>query len=111
MVKKLNGKWRICIDFIDLNKTCPKDSFHLPRIDQLVDTTARHELLTFMDAYSRYNQIQMYPPNRKNTSFITNKDMYCYNVMPFRLNMQEQHIKCWSIKCFIARLEEIWRSA
>ena len=59
MVKKPNGKWRICIDFTNLNKVCPKDSFPLPRIDQLVDATAGYELLTFMDAYSGYNQFQM----------------------------------------------------
>ena len=55
MVKKSNGKWRMCVDFIDLNKACPKDSFLLPRIDQLVDSIARHKLLSFMDAFSRYN--------------------------------------------------------
>ena len=49
----------MCIDFTDLNKACPKDSFPLPRIDQLVDSTARHKLLTFMDAFSGYNQIKM----------------------------------------------------
>ena len=59
MVKKGNRKWRICIDYMDLNKACPKDSFSLPRIDQLVDATAKHELLSFMDAYSGYNQILM----------------------------------------------------
>ena len=52
LVKKANGKWRMCMDFIDLNKVCPKDSFPLPRIDQLVDSTAGHKLLTFMDAFS-----------------------------------------------------------
>ena len=55
MVKKSNGKWRMCVDFIDLNKACPKDSFLLPRIDQLADSIARHKLLSFMDAFSRYN--------------------------------------------------------
>ena len=55
LVKKANGKWRMCMDFTDLNKTCPKDSFPLPRIDLLVDSTTRHKLLTFMDAFSRYN--------------------------------------------------------
>ena len=55
MVKKPNGKWRICIDYKDLNKACPKDCFPLPCIEQLVDTTAGHELLSFMDAYSGYN--------------------------------------------------------
>ncbi|XP_065626129.1 uncharacterized protein LOC136066174 [Quercus suber] len=59
LVKKANGKWRMCVDFTDLNKACPKDSFPLPRIDQLVDSTAGHKLLTFMDAFSRYNQIKM----------------------------------------------------
>ena len=52
LVKKANGKWRMCVDFTNLNKACPKDSFPLPRIDQLVDSTARHKLLTFMDAFS-----------------------------------------------------------
>ena len=55
LVKMANEKWRICVDFMDLNKVCPKDSFPLLRIDQLVDSTARHKLLTFMDAFSRYN--------------------------------------------------------
>ena len=59
LVKKANEKWRMCVDFTDLNKACPKDSFPLPRIDQLVDSTAEHKLLTFMDAFSRYNQIKM----------------------------------------------------
>ena len=58
-MKKVNEKWRMCVDFMDLNKTCLKDSFLLPRIDQLVDFIARHRLLTFMDAFSRYNQIKM----------------------------------------------------
>ena len=59
LVKKANGKWRIYVDFTDLNKACSKDSFPLPRIDQLVDSTAGHKLLTFMDAFSGYNQIKM----------------------------------------------------
>ena len=59
MVKKANGKWRMCVDFTNLNKVCPKDSYPLPRIDQLVDSTAGHRLLSFMDAFSSYNQINM----------------------------------------------------
>ena len=55
LVKKPNGKWRTCVDFINLNKACPKDSFPLPRIDQLVDATSGLALLSFMDFYSRYN--------------------------------------------------------
>ena len=85
MVKKANGKWRMCIDFTDLNNACPKDSFPLPRIDQLMDSTARHKLLTFMDAFSGYNQIQMAEEDQKKTAFITNQGLYCYRVMPFGL--------------------------
>ena len=51
MVKKNNDKWRICVDFTDLNNAYPKDSFPLSRIDQLVDSTAGHKLLSFMDAF------------------------------------------------------------
>lgn len=69
MVENSNGKWRICIDFTNLNKACPKDSFPLPRIDQLVNAAAGHELLTFMDTHSRYNQIRMYPLARENVFF------------------------------------------
>ena len=73
MVKKSNGKWRICVDFTDLNKACLKDSFPLPRIDQLVDSTAGHKLMTFMDAFLGYNQIVMDEDNQEKTSFITSK--------------------------------------
>ena len=59
MVKKANGKWRMCVDFTDLNKACPKDSYPLLRIDQLVDSIVGHQLLSFMDAFSGYNQIKM----------------------------------------------------
>ncbi|KAJ4715162.1 Retrovirus-related Pol polyprotein from transposon opus [Melia azedarach] len=85
LVRKPNGKWRMCVDFTDLNKACPKDSFPLPRIDQLVDATAGHELLSFMDAFSGYNQVKMYARDEEGTSFITNKGLYCYMVMPFGL--------------------------
>jgi hypothetical protein len=59
LVKKSNGKWRMCVDFYDLNKACPKDSFLLPQIDLLGDSTSGHELMSFMDAFSGYNQIYM----------------------------------------------------
>ena len=85
MVKKSNGKWRMCIDFTDLKKACPKDNFPLPRIDQLVDTTAGHKLLSFMDAFSRYNRILMDEDDQEKTSFVTSQGLYCYKVMPFGL--------------------------
>ena len=85
LVKKANGKWRMCVDFSDLNKACPKDSYPLPRIDQLVDSTAGHKLLTFMDTFSGYNQIKMAEEDQEKTAFITSQGLYCYKVMPFRL--------------------------
>ena len=81
MVKKSNGKWRMCVDFTDLNKACPKDSYPLPRIDTLVDSTARHELLSFIDAFSGYNQIKMNEEDQQKTSFVTSQGLFCYKVM------------------------------
>ncbi|CAL2238208.1 unnamed protein product [Prunus armeniaca] len=85
IVRKARGGWRMCQDYTDLNKACSKDSFPLPRIDQLVDATVGHELLSFMDAYSGYNQIFMDPADGEHTTFITDRGLYCYNVMPFGL--------------------------
>ena len=73
------------MDFTDLNKACPKDSYPLPRIDQLVDSTAGHRLLSFMDAISGYNQIKMDKEDQEKTSFITSQGLFCYKVMPFGL--------------------------
>ena len=61
----------MCIDFTDLNKACPKDSFPLSHTDMLVNATAGHELLNFMDAFSGYNQILMHLDNQEKTTFIT----------------------------------------
>ena len=85
LVKKANGKWRLCIDFTDINKAFPKDSFPLPRIDLIVDATAGPELLSFMDAFSGYNRINMDPDDQEKTSFVTLQGTYCYRVMPFEL--------------------------
>ena len=85
MAKIANGKWRICVYFMDLNDACPKDSFPLPRIDQLVDSTAGHKLLTFMDAFFGHNQTQMTEEDQEKTAFISSQRLYCYRVMPFGL--------------------------
>ena len=76
VVLKKNGKWRVCIDYTDLNKACPKDSFPLPHIDAMVDTTVGHEILTFMDASSGFNQIKMHPDDQENTTFMTERGIY-----------------------------------
>ena len=85
MVKKASEKWRMCVDFTDLNKACPKDSYPLPRVDVLVDSTARHQLLSFMDAFSGYNKIRMHEADQEKTSFVTNQGLFCDKVMPFGL--------------------------
>jgi hypothetical protein len=82
MVKKANGKWRMCIDFTDLNKACPKDEFPLPRIDSLVDAAASSELMSLLDCYSGYHQIWMKKEDEPKTSFITLSGTYCYLRMP-----------------------------
>ena len=85
IVKKANGKWRMCIDFTNLNRAYPKDSYPLPRIDSLVESTTRHELLRFMDAFSGYNQIRMEETDQEKTSFVKSQGLFCYKVMPFGL--------------------------
>ena len=75
----------MCVYFTNLNKACPKDSYPFPRIDTLVDLTARHQLLSFMDAFSGYNQIKMDKSNQEKTSFVTSQGLFCYKVMPFEL--------------------------
>jgi len=85
MVKKANGKWRMCVDYTDLNKACPKDSYPLPIIDRLVDGAAGNQILSFLDAYSRYNQIQMHHRDQEKTAFKTDSDNFFYKVMPFGL--------------------------
>ncbi len=84
-VMKKDGRVRVCIDFRDLNKACPKDSFPLPHIDVLIDNTADYEMLSFMDGFSGYNQIRLAEEDQEKTSFTTPWGTYCYVVMPFGL--------------------------
>jgi hypothetical protein len=85
LVKKKNGKLRMCVDYTSLNKACPKVPFPLPRIDQIIDSTAGCELLCFLDTYSGYHQIKMKESDQLATSFITPFGMYCYITMSFGL--------------------------
>ena len=85
VVKKKTGKWRVCVDFTDLIKACPKDSFLLPKIDRLIDATVGHDRMSFLDAYRGYHQIPLYEADQEKTFFITPRGTYCYKVMPFGL--------------------------
>jgi len=85
LVKKANGKWRMCVDYTDLNKACPRDAYPLPNIDRLVDGVAGNKVLSFLDAYSGYNQIPMASSDMHKTAFITDDANYFYKVMPFGL--------------------------
>jgi hypothetical protein len=85
LVRKKNNEWRMCIDYTDLNKHCPKDPFGLPLIDEVVDSTASYELLSFLDCYSSYHQIALNKDDQIKTSFITPFGAYCYTTMSFML--------------------------
>ena len=85
VVKKKNGKWRVCVDFTSLNQAYPKDPFPLPKIDQLVDVTASHDQMSFLDAFQGYHQIALSTEDREKTAFITPLGIYYYKVMPFGL--------------------------
>ncbi|GAU34623.1 hypothetical protein TSUD_394140 [Trifolium subterraneum] len=85
LVKKSNGKWRMCVDYTDLNRACPKNAYPLPCIDRLVDNSSGFKLLSFLDAYSGYNQIPMAVADRTKTAFMTESGNYYYNVIPFGL--------------------------
>lgn len=85
VVRNKNGSWRVCVDFMDLNRACPKDCFPFPRINQLVNTMAYHQHMSFLDAYRGYHQIAMHPEDQEKTAFITPRGTYYYKVMPFGL--------------------------
>ena len=71
VVPKKGGKWRVFVDYTDLNEACSKDSFPLPRIDHIINASAGHGILLSLDAFSRYHHIPMHPPDAEKTTFIT----------------------------------------
>jgi hypothetical protein len=85
VLKKNKVDWRMCVDYTDLNKHCPKDPFGLPRIDQVVDSTARCSVLSFLDCYSGYHQISLAKEDEEKTAFITPFGAFYYTSMSFGL--------------------------
>ena len=85
VVKKKSGKWRVCVDFTDLNKACPKDHFLMPRIDQLVDAIVGYPQINFLDAFQGYHQIPLALDDQEKTTFVTPIRNYHCKVMPFGL--------------------------
>jgi hypothetical protein len=82
MVPKKNGKWRMCIDFTNLNKACSKDDYPLPQIDTLVDAAAGSKMMSMLDCFSGYHQIWMMKCDEDKTRFTTPFGTYCYVRMP-----------------------------
>ncbi|GLU08946.1 hypothetical protein SLE2022_258270 [Rubroshorea leprosula] len=85
LVKKPNGKWRICIDFTNLNEACPKDSHPLPNVEKLVERATGHERMSFLDASFGYHQVQLWLNDQEKTAFYAEDAIYCYVMMPFGL--------------------------
>ena len=85
VLKRKSGKWRVCVDFTDLNKAFPKDPFPMPKIDQLVDATVGHPRMSFLDTFQGYHQIPLALDDQEKTAFVTPIGNYHYKVMPFGL--------------------------
>jgi hypothetical protein len=85
VLKKNKVDWRMCVDYTDLNKHCPKDPFRLPRIDQVVNSTVGCSMMSFVDCYSGYCQISLAKEDEEKTAFITSFGAFCYTSMTFGL--------------------------
>ena len=104
VVKKKSGKWRVCVDFSDLNKACPKDPFPMPKIEQLVDATAGHLRMSFLDVFQGYHQIPLALDDQKKTAFVTPIENYHYKVMPFGLKNAGSTYQRMIIRMFNSQL-------
>ncbi|GKV28927.1 hypothetical protein SLEP1_g37913 [Rubroshorea leprosula] len=85
LVKKPNGKWRMCIDFTNLNDACPKDPHPLPNVEKLVERATGHERMSFLDTSSGYHQVQLLLDDQEKTAFYAGDAIYYYVMMPFGL--------------------------
>ena len=99
----------MCVNFSDLNKAYPKDSFSLPSIDRLISASAGHHILSFMDAFSGYNQIMMDPVDQEKMAFITEQGLYCHRVMLFRFKNTGATYQRLVNKVFVDKID-LWKS-
>ena len=104
VVKKKNGKWRVSVDFTDLNKACPKDPFPIPRIDKLVDANTGHPRMSFLDAFQGYDQIPLALEDQEKTAFVIPTGNYHYKVMPFGLKNASSTYQRMMTRMFEPRL-------
>nr|GEV29216.1 reverse transcriptase domain-containing protein [Tanacetum cinerariifolium] len=109
MVKKHDDSWRMCVDFKDLNKACPKDGYPLPEIDWKVESLCGYPYKCFLDAYKGYHQIKIAEEDKEKTAFITSQGIIYYSKMPFGLKTLEQPTNAWWIRLSKNRLAETWR--
>lgn len=109
LFKKHSRKWKACIGFSNLNQAYPKDSFPLPIIDQLMDATAGHELLNFMDAYLRYNQIPMNQSDEEHISFITDMGSTVIGSGLSDYRMLGRAIRDWLTECSLIFFAKQWK--
>ena len=105
-VKKKTGKWRVCVDFTDLNRAYPKDPFPMSRIDQLVDATVGHPWMSFLDAFQGYHQIPLATDDKEKTAFVTLVGNYHYKVMPFGLKNAGSTYQRMMTKMFELQLDK-----
>jgi hypothetical protein len=104
--KKNSNEWRMCVDYTGLNKHYPKDPFGLPRIDQVIDSTAGCDLLCFLDCYSGYHQIAIKEEDQEKTAFITPFGAYCYMTMSFGLKNADATYQRAIQACFKRQLNK-----
>jgi dsDNA-binding SOS-regulon protein len=104
--KKNSNEWRMCVDYTDLNKHCPKDPFGLPRIDQVIDSTTGCDLLCFLDCYSGYHQIAIKEEDQEKTTFISPFGAYCYTTMSFGLKNADASYQRAIQACFKRQLNK-----